>query len=572
MQSNSVIFSNKASDLLDKYQLSLKDKNKNNFHCYLLKFYELLESYISEEVFIQLEKLRSECENQYEAEALDKDINDLKVYLGIGEYSGVSSSLGDRLKSISISIKDIHFPKDDNLIYVTSETKEVLYRLGRIDFINCKFDSSRLSTNDNMYFELCDFIKDIYITPFYKNGFGEKYRYISCNFHNNVYLSASDDNKQELCNVFFECDFLKDVDIQNLNFKKNLFSFPDVLDSIKKKSALVALSTSNSEFLRIRNCHSFNKLIISNCSFETDLKINGFDDKYFNEVEMHDYKYKAGSSNIKELKIIDTNFKSKLEIKNKNIDIFNFENSNVTKIFDLFGSRFIQAKFDKCIFSDFAGFEDVNFGNEVEKDNEKFLTVFKYVTFMDFSSFRGVKFNSGLDFSKTNLKDTPNFLNVYISPINTNRETFRIIKNSFDDAGNKIEANRFFIEEMKAYRRELKIKGGEWFNRFILFFNRWASNFGGNYILPIIWLVISVVIYSEIIDWHNRFFVENEYFWNRDFNTLSVRANSIAESFLPFSRFLQGREGLEFTSLLFYILFVILTWQTIVAVKRHTQR
>ncbi|PKH80300.1 hypothetical protein, partial [Psychrobacter sp. 4Bb] len=191
---------------------------------------------------------------------------------------------------------------------------------------------------------------------------------------------------------------------------------------------------------------------------------------------------------------------------------------------------------------------------------------------MDFSSFRGVKFNSGLDFSKTNLKDTPNFLNVYISPINTNRETFRIIKNSFDDAGNKIEANRFFIEEMKAYRRELKIKGGEWFNRFILFFNRCASNFGGNYILPIIWLVISVVIYSEIIDWHNRFFVENEYFWNRDFNTLSVRANSIAESFLPFSRFLQGREGLEFTSLLFYILFVILTWQTIVAVKRHTQR
>ncbi len=191
---------------------------------------------------------------------------------------------------------------------------------------------------------------------------------------------------------------------------------------------------------------------------------------------------------------------------------------------------------------------------------------------MDFSSFRGAKFSSGLDFSKTNLKDTPNFLNVDVSFKNTMRETFRIIKNSFDDAGNQIEANNFFIEEMKAYRKELKVNRGSWFERFILFSNRWISNFGGSYIMPIGWLVASIILYTVIIHWHNSFFIRNEFFWHSSFNVLSIEANNLAKNFLPFSRFLIDKSGIEFISLFFYIWFAVLIWQIIVAVKRHTQR
>ncbi len=278
--------------------------------------------------------------------------------------------------------------------------------------------------------------------------------------------------------------------------------------------------------------------------------------------------------NLACLSVEDTEFQSKLEVKETTAQVFIFKNSNVSKVFDLFGSSFIKVQFSKSIFNDFAGFEDVQFGSEQEKGNKEFLTIFKYVTFMDFSSFRGSKFNSGLDFSKTNLKDKPNFLGVYVDSKNTKRETFRIIKNSFDDAGNNIEENKFFVEEMKAYRKELKANGGSWFERFILFCNRWISNFGSSYIMPIGWLIVSILIFSEIIEWHSSFFneTENTYFWHSNFDYISIKANNFAKNFLPFSRFLTGKSGIEFVSLLFYIWFAVLIWQTIVAVKRHTQR
>lgn len=38
----------------------------------------------------------------------------------------------------------------------------------------------------------------------------------------------------------------------------------------------------------------------------------------------------------------------------------------------------------------------------------------------------------------------------------TDRETFRIIKHSFDAVGNHIEANKYFAHEMQACRRELR--------------------------------------------------------------------------------------------------------------------
>lgn len=258
-------------------------------------------------------------------------------------------------------------------------------------------------------------------------------------------------------------------------------------------------------------------------------------------------------------------------MKESIISYFELNNSNVSEVFDSFDSRFIRFIFYKSIFTDFSGFEKVAFGLKGSVD-DMYVARFIYTTFMSFSNFRSTAFLSGLDFENSNLKEQPNFLKTYINPKNTNRETFRIVKHSFDDAGNNIEANKFFVEEMKAYRRELRSEGCSWFSRLILFLNRWISNFGSNYMLPIGWLIASIFLFSEIIDWHSSFFIENKYFWNSSFDNLSIKANNFASSFLPLSRFLTGRSGVEFISLLFYILFAVLTWQIIVAVKRHTQR
>lgn len=574
MQNKSISFSDKASKLLDEYQSGFKndDGNRNEFHDYLMNFYKLLGEYVSEETFIQLRKLRLECGSEQEVGEFDEDVDELQVYLAIGEYSGVSSSLSKKLEKISIIIEEISFPKDNSITYIGSESREMLWRLGRIEFINCKFESNHFRINNNTYFKDCNFKEIFSINPFLRNNFDDRYRYINCTFDDDVDVIPSSESKEILCNLFYECDFLKKLTIQNLNFKKAPFIFPDPLALFKSWNINEPTSSFTNKFDKIKNCHKFKKLTISDCNFDLDFKLNGFNDKYLKELKRYKCEYEADSLTIEELEIVDTKFESKVEIKNRVIENFEFNNSNVTKIFDSFKSKFVKAKFSKSIFNDFTGFEEVHFGLPNEDGNEDFITVFEHVTFMDFSSFRDAEFNSGLDFSKTNLKDEPNFLNVKVNSLNTKRETFRIIKNSFDAAGNKIEANKFFIEEMKAYRKELKKNGGNWLERLILFFNRWISNFGGNYVMPIGWLIASIVLYTAVIYWYNSFFIENEYFWHPHFDTLSIHANDFAKNFLPFSRFLTGRSGIEFVSLLFYIWFAVLTWQIIVAVKRHTQR
>lgn len=190
---------------------------------------------------------------------------------------------------------------------------------------------------------------------------------------------------------------------------------------------------------------------------------------------------------------------------------------------------------------------------------------------MSFSNFRRTNFSSGLDFENSNLKEQPNFLKTKINPINTNRETFRVIKNSFDDVGNRLEANRFFVEEMSAYKKELNDGGDKW-DRLIYRANEEISDFGRSYIKPSILLFLSLVIYTSLLSIHKSFFESYDYLLHPWFDCLSIQVNEAAKNFLPFSRFLENSSGIEFISLLFYIWFGILIWQIVVAVKRHTQR
>lgn len=55
-----------------------------------------------------------------------------------------------------------------------------------------------------------------------------------------------------------------------------------------------------------------------------------------------------------------------------------------------------------------------------------------------------------------------------------------------------------------------------------------------------------------------------------EMNFIAEIFNRFTSSIIPFKNIL--KEGMEFISLIFHIIFVSLVWQTIVAVKRHTQR
>ena len=570
MQSKSINFSNEASKLLNEYESGCK----NDSHNYLMKFYKLLAKYIAEEVFIKLGELRLECESEEEAYKFDEDVTELKVYLDIGEYTGVSVSLSERLAEINITIENIKLPFDNDIKFLNSESREILWRLGRIDLINCYFESEYFDINNNTYFKDCNFENNFAINPFSKNNSGDRYRYINCTFNGDLSVIPSGNNKEMLCNLFYECNFLSNLTIQNLEFRKNIFMFPDPVILFNNMSINTNESIINNSFKKIKTHHRFKKIAISNCIFDIDFKLNGFDDDYFEELNKYKCEYELDDMIIDELEIIDTKFESKLEIKNRSINNFNFKNSNVSGIFDVFESEFHKAYFFKSIFKDFAAFEKVKFSNGLEVNK----TVFEYTTFKDFSNFRNTKFPSGLDFSTANLKQEPNFLNTDINLNGTDRETLRIVKNSFEKNNNKIEANRFFTYEMREYRKETKwIKNP--FRRLILDANYVISGFGNNYVWPIIILFASVALYVHLLIHQNEWVVktldlmsfigdDRAVFW---FDTVTYYANEGSKVIIPFNKLLEAKQGFEFISLLFFIWFGVLIWQTVVAVKRNTQ-
>lgn len=134
MQSQSMNFNDKASKLLSEYESDCQndDEMGDKSHDYLMNFYEILGEYVAEETFIKLRELRLECRSKQEADEFDEDINELDVHLAIGEYSGFSVTLSERLESINIVIENIVFPCDDSLKYLGSEIREILWRLGKI--------------------------------------------------------------------------------------------------------------------------------------------------------------------------------------------------------------------------------------------------------------------------------------------------------------------------------------------------------------------------------------------------------------------------------------------------------
>ena len=279
--------------------------------------------------------------------------------------------------------------------------------------------------------------------------------------------------------------------------------FPDPVILFNNMSINTNESIINNSFKKIKTHHRFKKIAISNCIFDIDFKLNGFDDDYFEELNKYKCEYELDDMIIDELEIIDTKFESKLEIKNRSINNFNFKNSNVSGIFDVFESEFHKAYFFKSIFKDFAAFEKVKFSNGLEVNK----TVFEYTTFKDFSNFRNTKFPSGLDFSTANLKQEPNFLNTDINLNGTDRETLRIVKNSFEKNNNKIEANRFFTYEMREYRNETRWIRNP-FRRLVLDANYVISGFGNNYIWPIIILFASVALYVHLLIHQNEWVVK----------------------------------------------------------------
>jgi len=401
---------------------------------------------------------------------------------------------------------------------------KVIKKLKEIHFYHCKFNVSHLKLdNIKCFFQDCKFYEPWTLPNCIISEDEDNTIYQKCEFYDNVTNDRKSIINYDVSQFDYRCRFEKELSFSNVKFKKPLFYSA-------RKNYL-----EDRGFIQI--------LLFDNCIFEQPFQLNNYQIDFFSST--------------------DTVFKnkSKFEFKNNEVKEFQLLNTNFQSLVDCIGTKFQSFKVEKSIFEKFTGFEKCEFG---EKENNSKEVVFQYATFLDFVNFRDAEFHKGLDLRNANFKELPNFLDVEIEfndkSKNTNRETFRIIKHSFDSVGNTIEANKFFADEMNEERRESK-----GFKKFILNLNYLISNFGQSWIMPLLFimyfLVLQYLVFCLIDNWQIS---------NKSLQTIWVELNHTIHNFMPFKKFLV--EGKEFISLFFLIIYSILIYNLVIAVKRITKR
>lgn len=451
----------------------------------------------------------------------------------------IKSDVDEKI-DISININKVIFPnaerKDSYYFF------KILKKIHKIFFIDCEFFGKELAggikSDLDIFYDTCIFHNEWIICN--ENNIVNGAAYYKCLFKENVkYLPFLDNtdinaNKFELnYTLFWDCELEKRVTFSNVKFNAPVFYHLGEENEFKGK---------------------IDTIYFDNCTIteKSKLVINN---------------HKIGRFILK-----DTEVKAKFEFKKNEVEEFFIYNSNFEKdlVVDMYETKFSKFNISKSIFEGFVGFEKCVFSTKNYDINDQ-IAQFTYATFLSFVNFRNAKFYGGLDLENTNLKESPNFLNIEVNEKFSNRETFRIIKNAFDSVGNNLEGNKFFAYEMRKYREELK-NTDKHAEKIIFFLNEKISNFGQNYVRPIILIIVTAIVFLLLTpeyEYNVLYLFDNECL-NFDLMIASEFFNGLAKSILPLHKFL--KEGMEFLSLIFYIIYVSLTWQTLVALKRHTKR
>lgn len=278
---------------------------------------------------------------------------------------------------------------------------------------------------------------------------------------------------------------------------KNIY-FPN----FEEKGLAESLSDNGDNFFYQNDKKEFNKIFkLENCTF-------------FEEANFQHIKFKKGLSlencifeNGLNLKNNIFPKKAKVRIQNcPKITNANFENTTFKDLADFYNSTFTgYINFKKTNFQDISVFTKVTFKEDVN---------FEYTTFEELAQFKETIFEKKLNLEDSIIKKEINFLNIknYKDVLKSrnieNRETARIIKNSFEKQDNIIEANKFYALEMEKRKEELSKDIGKGKNiiEFLIFhIHSLSSNHSTNPLLVLFWILTISLFYSYSFD-----FLENQ--------------------------------------------------------------
>ena len=311
------------------------------------------------------------------------------------------------------------------------------------------------------------------------------------------------------------------------------------------------------------------------------------------------------------LDLSETIFKdfSKVRIKDCEVKNADFYNTKFNNLADFFQTKFNEVNFKRTTFKDISVFTKVTFKDDID---------FEYTTFEKLAQFKETIFEKKLNFEDTIIKDKINFLktktvnNENLKPENiANRETARIIKDSFEQQNNIIEANKFYALEMKEREKELErdLKEGKNIFEWLVFkVHGLSSNHSQNWLLTLFWIVIftlnysflncisqnnenhliffsliSMIVLYVIADFLNDYIDDKFlhftimiifsfiYYLAYGFTSKDFYLKTFSNNLNPFS-IMTELSKLDFSTMLYKIIIAYLIYQLIISIRQNTRR
>ncbi|NVJ52826.1 MAG: pentapeptide repeat-containing protein [Campylobacteraceae bacterium] len=270
--------------------------------------------------------------------------------------------------------------------------------------------------------------------------------------------------------------------------------------------------------------------------------------------------------------------------------------------------------FINCIFKENVDFSNSTFSKNIsfEKSTFEKKLILEETTFDGNVNFKEVIFKEKVKIDSTYFNGNSNFIylnkNYKKEVLVENRETARIIKDSFEQQNNIIEANKFYALEMKEREKELNWKK-DFFDWIVFKAHGLASNHSQNWLLPIFWIIFlgllnsyfqpldfytmnhSDILYKEIfigllISLTTFVFllslIEHKIYYNYISSffiillvylifTNDIYFSDFANSVNPFSIMTKGEE-LSFGTLIYKIIIAYLIYQLIISIRQNTRR
>lgn len=583
---------------------------------------------------IILDELITNCSKEF-LNQLEKEIEQVKFSKDVEDFLAVNLQNFDENLSDCLS----SFHKKHSKHFNSKEAQK--------HFINIIQNSSIYETVKNNFLDfLRNYLKDNPTNEIRKKGFEEslkeeitidKFTFDSNNKYINI-LNKLSQIRFEKC--IFKKNILPSYLIYNedceLNFKKCIFE--GEWKHIKSKSIIYSNCTFDIynhyniaeikevvENLLFYNC-TFKKIVCEGIYFKEQIFKNNnlyknlqFEELSFIRCEF-DKKFlitynKPEDENtffeIKKLDLTGSIFHSKVEMKEINFSnnsIFN--NTKFNELCDFYGSKFNNINcFIKTTFNDICVFTNVTFKNDVD---------FKYTTFGKLALFKEAIFEKRLNLEDTIIKEEINFLKIknknnkeLDSKNIANRETARIIKDSFEKQNNIIEANKFYALEMKEREKELEenIKKGKNIFEWLVFkIHGLSSNHSQDWLLPIFWILnISILIpffkliCFETLKIEMTIFIITYFYlliylvtYSDKYRAItiiissfliymvfyklspSINLNSMSSNLNPFSIMIESNgaenKDLDFITLIFKSTIAYLIYQLIVSIRQNTRR